>query len=259
MKKKSYILVLLLILAFVFCACGKHEHSWKRATCTSPRTCLECGETEGNPLHHQWRDANCTTPKTCIICNETEGSALGHELEPATYNDPAKCKICGAAEGSPKQPGAALSLSDTVVFAWASSVYSGDNLGKHGPENLYDGDLRTNWTEDAPGTGVDEYIAFEFVRSYAFKELQIYTGSHYNESAFKQNCRPKEIQIIFEEDNNRYVSTTISLDDTYEMQTITFDEYYYADTIAIRIKDVYQGTQYEDTVIAEINFLAYLP
>ena len=74
----------------------------------------------------------------------------------------------------------------------------------------------------------------------------------------KSNIR-KEIQIVFEEDNNRYVSGTISLDDTYEMQTITFDEYYYADTITIRIKDVYLGTQYEDTIIAEINFLAYLP
>lgn len=259
MKKKMYIPILLAILSLVLCACGGHVHNWKSATCTIPRTCLECGETEGSPLRHQWRDANCSTPKTCTICNEVEGRALGHELEPATYNNPAKCKICRATEGSVKQPGDALSLSDIGALSWASSVYAGDDLGKHSPKNLYDGDLRTNWTEDAPDAGIGEYVVFEFVRTYAFKELQIYTGSHYNEAAFKQNCRPKEIQIIFEEDNTRYVSGTISLDDTYEMQTITFDEYYYADTIVIRINDVYPGTQYEDTVIAEIDFLVYSP
>ena len=53
-------------------------HTWKGATCTEPKTCEVCGETEGEALGHEWQDATCTEPKTCIACGETEGEALGH-------------------------------------------------------------------------------------------------------------------------------------------------------------------------------------
>lgn len=28
---------------------------------------------------HKWADATCTVPKTCKVCNETDGEALGHD------------------------------------------------------------------------------------------------------------------------------------------------------------------------------------
>ncbi len=31
---------------------GGHEHTWADATCEAPKTCTECGETEGNPIEH---------------------------------------------------------------------------------------------------------------------------------------------------------------------------------------------------------------
>lgn len=30
---------------------------------------------------HKWNDATCTTPKTCAYCNETDGIALGHTTQ----------------------------------------------------------------------------------------------------------------------------------------------------------------------------------
>lgn len=30
-----------------------HTHKWKKATCTKPKTCKECGATEGDPLGHK--------------------------------------------------------------------------------------------------------------------------------------------------------------------------------------------------------------
>ena len=256
--------ILMLIMMLVFSACGaetaatEHVHNWERATCTNPRTCTECGKTKGNALEHQWYAATCTSPKTCSICQKTDGYALGHQLSVATYNDPPTCKVCGATEGSAKLPGAVCSMKNMVSKVKASSVYSGDNLGKHGPKNLYDGDLRTNWTENVSGAGIGESVTFTFDQEYAIKELQIYTGSHYNEAVFKQNCRPKTIRISFS-NGSAFSTGTIELDDTYDQQTITFDEYYYADTVTITIEDVYFGTQYQDTVIAELNFVAYLP
>jgi len=80
-----------------------HVHKWTDATCTAPKTCSVCGETEGEALGHTWTDATCTAPKTCSVCGETEGEALGHSYEAVvtapdcenggytTYT----CSVCG--------------------------------------------------------------------------------------------------------------------------------------------------------------------
>lgn len=80
-------------------------HSWKDATCTKPKTCNVCGETEGEALGHTWEDATCTTPKTCSVCGATEGEALGHtevSIPPvpptcteAGLTEGKKCSVCG--------------------------------------------------------------------------------------------------------------------------------------------------------------------
>ena len=44
------------------------------------------------PCAHQWKAATCTTPKTCTKCGETEGKELGHN-----YVD-GVCTACGAAD-----------------------------------------------------------------------------------------------------------------------------------------------------------------
>lgn len=97
MKKLSLMLACILAAA-ALCACG-HEHTWTEATCTEPKTCSECGETEGDPLGHIWEEATCTKPKTCSRCGATEGQALGHTWEEATCVKPKTCSRCGATEG----------------------------------------------------------------------------------------------------------------------------------------------------------------
>ena len=75
------------------------EHSWKDATCTDPKTCSECGATEGSALEHNWKAATCTAPKTCSECGATEGS-VEHSWKAATCTTPKTCSKCGATEGS---------------------------------------------------------------------------------------------------------------------------------------------------------------
>ena len=87
-------------LLIVLTGCG-HEHQWTEATCTEPRTCSECGETEGEPLGHKWKKATCTEPKTCSVCGETEGESLGHKWKEATCTEPKTCSVCGETEGEP--------------------------------------------------------------------------------------------------------------------------------------------------------------
>ena len=47
-------------------------HSWKEATCTEPRTCEVCGETEGEPLGHDWGPLTEAGERVCSRCGETE-------------------------------------------------------------------------------------------------------------------------------------------------------------------------------------------
>ena len=53
-----------------------HEHTWAEATCTQPRTCTECGATEGEPIDHEWTYATLESPKTCVNCGATEGDPI---------------------------------------------------------------------------------------------------------------------------------------------------------------------------------------
>ena len=82
--------------------CG-HEHTWTEATCTEPKTCSECGETDGEPLGHTWVEATCAEPKHCSECGETEGEALEHTWTEATYQQAKTCSVCETTEGEPLQ------------------------------------------------------------------------------------------------------------------------------------------------------------
>lgn len=72
---KKYILILTILSTISLVGCG-HEHTFSDATCESPKTCTECGETEGTALEHNWLEATTEKPKTCSLCGLTEGKAL---------------------------------------------------------------------------------------------------------------------------------------------------------------------------------------
>ncbi len=75
MKKKIIVPVLFSGMVLLGgCEC-KHKE-WTEATCSSPKTCVECKVTEGEPLKHKWEDATIEKPKTCSMCGETEGEPL---------------------------------------------------------------------------------------------------------------------------------------------------------------------------------------
>lgn len=100
-KSVKYTIVVIVLLSFLLlmltgCVC---KHEWVEATCTEPKTCALCGETEGEALGHNWSNATCTSPKTCARCGMTEGKALGHDWIEATCTEPKTCHRCGTTEG----------------------------------------------------------------------------------------------------------------------------------------------------------------
>ncbi len=66
-------------------------HVWRAAFCSTPKTCVFCGITEGEALGHTWLTASCTTAKTCTTCGLSEG-------EPAwCHYENMRCTACGRA------------------------------------------------------------------------------------------------------------------------------------------------------------------
>lgn len=255
-KGISWKKILLPILGVVAIACISIALLTKKPTQqpTVPTAPAESAQTIAACVHN-WLPADCRTPKTCSKCGEVSGFALDHTWVEATYNVPKTCMTCSLVEGEKKIPDSVLGLRDIVSNVTASSVYSGDNLGRHAPEKMYDGKLDTNWAEDASGNGIGEYVTFFFHDTFAVNKLRIYIGSHYNEGVYKQNCRPKAVTLTFSDGSTEF----IHLEDSYDEQVITFKQYYYTDSIKITIEEVYTGTKYLDTVIAELDFAAYKP
>ena len=96
--KKIASLLFIFVLILCLGSCG-HEHQWEKATCTAPKTCTSCGETEGDILTHTYSTATCVAPKTCTLCGSTEGSSLGHLYAAATCVLPKTCLVCNAIDG----------------------------------------------------------------------------------------------------------------------------------------------------------------
>lgn len=76
--------VVVFFIAFAFpTSCA---HQWKDATCTEPKTCTKCGETEGEPLGHtpgEWKldepsfvSATVWMRQYCAVCGERLDSEL---------------------------------------------------------------------------------------------------------------------------------------------------------------------------------------
>ncbi len=78
-----------------------HTHEYtekvtKAATCTvsgtKTFTCKDCGNSYTEVIKamgHNWKNATCTAPKQCQGCGQTDGAALGHSIQNGT------CVRCG--------------------------------------------------------------------------------------------------------------------------------------------------------------------
>lgn len=84
MKKVLAILIALIMVLSLTGCCLKHE--WTEATCTTPRTCIKCGKTEGEPTGHlntEWMEESVNILKAkremVLVCDD-----CGRELDDKT-------------------------------------------------------------------------------------------------------------------------------------------------------------------------------
>ena len=152
MKKRLTLIALVLVCALALSACGCKHETWNAATCETPKTCADCGVTEGEALGHAWVDADCENPKTCSNCALTEGEALGHAWVDATTEAPKTCETCGTTEGDPitTDPRFTTEATAAVQGKWVSLMeITGEMIGEPG----FDGTILFAFTMELNNDG----------------------------------------------------------------------------------------------------------
>ena len=154
-------------------------------------------------------------------------------------------------------------------------LHDEDNAFRYAPDKAFDGDLKTSWVEGAAGAGIGEKIAFRVERD--IETITIVPG-YGQEEYFTQNNRLKKVRLRFytEEEYVSQLETELTYEDTgYEIE-LTFEDSMTSQTFAVQLPDsidwggvdgpekaciavleiveIYQGTTYDDTCIAEISF-----
>ena len=140
-KKNSAILLLISSICMLSGCASSHQHTFSDATCTTPKTCLECGETEGTVANHIWIDATCTKPKTCLSCGLTSGGVLSH-----TYSN-GYCSKCYTKEPIPK-----INLDDVLPGTPETLTFFSNSAGG----------IEFNWKHNYIGNKKINYIQVTF-------------------------------------------------------------------------------------------------
>jgi eukaryotic-like serine/threonine-protein kinase len=134
--------------------------------------------------------------------------------------------------------------------AQAIAVQSSSALSdEYNPGNTRDDRIETAWVEGATGAGVGEWVAFTF-QPQTIQFVEIYPGYGKSSELFYANNRLKRATLIFS-DGTR---ASVQLFDQMRMQTVVLQKGVRASSLRLIIEEVYPGTKYEDTVIAEINW-----
>ena len=148
----------------------------------------------------------------------------------------------------------AVVKSVTATSELVEGQYDGRYL--YPPINILDGDLSTTWCEaDEDGPGIGESITVEFAGPVSFDELQIVNGFASGNNYYLKNNRVKSMQLT-QVAGKHYQQKEYTLNDnTPDWQSIKFDLLQTAQTITIKITDIYKGNKYDDTCLDDIRLL----
>ena len=101
--KRTLSIILVLLLMMSLCACGSSNHiiissnpvttialtTFTTAPSNASTTEVTTAPATQETHVHSFRDATCTSPKTCTVCGTTSGSTADHSFSEG------KCTVCG--------------------------------------------------------------------------------------------------------------------------------------------------------------------
>ncbi len=117
------------------------------------------------------------------------------------------------------------------------------------PINLIDETPSTAWFVTNANHGINEWVEFIFFKPLNLREILIQNGYGKSQSLYYDNNRVKTLEIII----NGSEKQELKLFDNFKLAAYQF-KVDHVSRIRLIIKDVYQGTKYQDTGLTEIQF-----
>lgn len=172
-------------------------------------------------------------------------------------------------------------LYDSNLFVWQDNSYKVDassclDVEKYKPSDVGDNKLETVWAENVKGFGYKEWIKFKInpTRNYEIQYIVIYPGHGGSNDLFKKNNRLKSVVVkIFNSagkgvddvvGNHVYLFKRFSFHDEEKYHIFSISDVYTVgeknkeQEITVYIENVYKGSKYDDTCIAEIFLMGMI-
>jgi hypothetical protein len=141
--------------------------------------------------------------------------------------------------------------SPPQIIASSSSVRKPMKGNLYFPNFAFDDNPSTAWCEGASGTGIGEWINFEFDRAVKLRQIKIQPGYFKNAQVWRDNNRVREALLEFSDGTSK----TASFSDQMQTQTVDVG-LKQTRWVRITIEDVFNGAHdSEDTLISEVSFV----
>lgn len=134
-----------------------------------------------------------------------------------------------------------------VEEASASSVISQEGVDNSAFKAV-DGNSKTSWQEGVDGDGIGESIHLKLPKPYMVKYMSFQLGNWNSKEYYDNNNRPKELEITAGD-----ITQSVTFPDGQVEYWVEFSEECPASEIEMVIRSVYEGSQWDDTCIAEIG------
>lgn len=138
----------------------------------------------------------------------------------------------------------------SVASISADSVLVSSSGKSYEAENMLDGDETTSWQEGIDGAGEGQTITVEFDADPQVDYIVIYNGNHESEKSYLNNNRICSMIISVDGQESE-----VELADSIDPQIIRLNGAQEVSQIQFKILSVYNGNEYNDTCVAELQFL----
>lgn len=116
-------------------------------------------------------------------------------------------------------------------------------------EYAFDGREDTMWTEGVWGNGIGETIEITLNEEHKVNGLTLYNGNRASHDLYEKYGRVKTIGITFSDGSQKQYEVA---DNFYTSSQVNFINPIQTDTLKIEILEVYEGTTYQNTCIADM-------
>ena len=144
-----------------------------------------------------------------------------------------------------------------VFNTWESSIVTQSGTHDNSAYAVVDGNTDTSWQEGVDGDGLGEYITLDLGEEMQVQFLEAWLGNWRSDDWYNRNNVPAELYIQFYDNAGGYVDDTLCFPKEKKKFGIELSRPVTARYVRIEIVDVYPGSKYDDTCIAEIRVCGY--